>query len=313
MGTKTITEWSSWADHPEGGGAGSWTAIVNAVLYPASPNGVIPGIGVVYPYWGVPPITYGTFGPFGLAVTYDGGIGTPPAPTHAGGEVAPAVDTYTAGVWAADSPDGPIVTGPSADLGTNQRIGGAAGTWEGSLYATFSNPILDKIVYLVSISGTYKWVERYQIITTIVTPDPTTEVPVSPTAVLTPRQYLEKLNPGFTGRIVRNMRYEDLGTILPGQRVNLTANNFRARLGMVARGHIINRVQIDWITDASAQTAPSETIKTTVEFEKIPGTLLPGSGTSTAAQDDTADGGVIETLYFSADVVGAGADQGIAI
>lgn len=118
-------------------------------------------------------------------------------------------------------------------------------------------------------------------------------IPPNPPPSVTGGNTLDAANPGFTAELHRDLNYwDDLVEVFLGQRVNLTVESEGSRLGFHGRGHIITIVEMDMKSELSGGVK-IETIDWTYTVEKIPGTLLPGAGTSTPAQDALGTGAEI--------------------
>lgn len=120
---------------------------------------------------------------------------------------------------------------------------------------------------------------------------------------------LDALNPGFQAQVERSVNfYDDLVEVFLGQRVNLTVESEGSRLGFHSRGHIINRVELEFKSNL-VSGVKEETIDWVYTLEKIPGTLLPGAGTSTAAQDALGTGAELP-MFVGLGVTGTGIELG---
>ncbi len=143
----------------------------------------------------------------------------------------------------------------------------------------------------------------YQITTVPTTPPPPTNLPPS----VIERKLLEALNPGFNCEIERNERTADLVTLFLGDKISLTVDGVRGRLGIIGRSHVVTRLRFRWQIQHDGDVL-AESVTTTVTLEKIPGTLLGGAGTSSPSQDAAFTGGDM-ALLGGWDTAGAGWDS----
>lgn len=133
---------------------------------------------------------------------------------------------------------------------------------------------------------------------------PNTNPPVDPGG-----NSLDALNPGFHAEVERSVDFwDDLVEVFLFDRVNLTVESEGARLGFHNRGHIINRVELE-VKASLDNGVKIETIDWTYTLEKIPGTLLPGAGTSTPAQDAAGTGAEVPSAV-GLDTAGTGIELG---
>jgi hypothetical protein len=135
---------------------------------------------------------------------------------------------------------------------------------------------------------------------------PSTIIPPSTTIPpeVTQRITLEAANPGMTSDITRQDRFSDVFDLFIGQKIIVTAEGEHIRLGWNSRGHVITQTRFQW---EAVQGGGSKTLTTTVRIEKIPGTLLPGSGTSNPAQDTRGDGAEVG-MFLTLDDASTGLD-----
>lgn len=132
---------------------------------------------------------------------------------------------------------------------------------------------------------------------------PPTLPPVDPVQVIQ-RKRLDAANPGYIVEWTqRNQdRLPDLVSHDLGERGNLSV----PMAGFTGRGHIITGMELHFV----AETDPvAERISVVTTLEKIPGTLLPGAGTSNDAQDDAGNGGEL-SLFLIWDDTTTGWDLG---
>lgn len=198
-----------------------------------------------------------------------------------------------------DLPAESSITSPLTD---NLTTWGQQGSGDvGYLSISISNPT-DRTLYVQSASGTaLRWV-LIPIFDPVNTPVPITTLPPG----VTGNTLLEKANPGFVGDITRHERRADLVEVFLGQKVLVTADSVGMYLGFVNRSHIITKVRFHWKA-GMVGGAPSKTIDSTFTVEKVPGTLLPGTGTSTPEQDAAGTGGDVSmVLYFDDPTSGFG-------
>jgi hypothetical protein len=208
---------------------------------------------------------------------------------------AGAMITHIDSVTATENQDG---TGASFDLTDNTTIqhganfyhegeipsGGVHFDAAGVLYSILMDLPDPPTVYVQSVRMTgYR---QYQLLTSS---SPPPEQPPSVTGGNT----LDAANPGFTAELHRDVNYwDDQVEVFLGQRVNLTVESEGSRLGFNNRGHIITIVEMDMRAELSGGVK-IELIDWTYTLEKIPGTLLPGAGTSNAVQDALGTGAEI--------------------
>lgn len=133
--------------------------------------------------------------------------------------------------------------------------------------------------------------------------------PPTPPPSVTGGNTLEADNPGFNATVERSVDFwDDLVQVFLGDRVNLTVESEGSKLGFHDRGHIINRVEMDLHAEV-VSGVKTEQIDWAYTLEKIPGTLLPGAGTSSPEQDTIGTGAEIP-LFLSLDTPGTGIDLG---
>lgn len=135
-----------------------------------------------------------------------------------------------------------------------------------------------------------------------------------PTGVINPsvvppsvqlRQTLEHANPGFTCDITRANRTADVVKFFIGQKVLLTVESERSKIGFHSRGHVITQTRFRW--KATGGSRPRKESSVDLRLEKIPGTLLPGAGSSSAAQSAAGTGAeVSSTLRIGVPGTGIG-------
>ncbi|MGH7485903.1 MAG: hypothetical protein ACREMY_09935, partial [bacterium] len=136
--------------------------------------------------------------------------------------------------------------GVEGDGGTHETVGPGAGEngdyFPSTITFRVDNPT-DRTLYLQSLQVT-GW-RAYQIVTVVGTPPSPPGTPPPPTNLppeAIERIILEKLNPGFTGRLTRelDLRFlHDLVTVDLGQRVNVTMEAEGQRIGFHNRGHLL--------------------------------------------------------------------------
>lgn len=115
----------------------------------------------------------------------------------------------------------------------------------------------------------------------------------TPTSTGTGGNALDAANPGFVVVVERSVHFwGDLTSVFLGDRVNLEIESEGQRAGFHARGHIITIEEMDYRSELQGGVKV-ELIDWTYTLEKIPGTLLPGTGTSTPAQDALGTGAEI--------------------
>lgn len=197
--------------------------------------------------------------------------------------------------------DLPAQSGVTSPLTDSLTIWGQQGGPDvGYLSLTVSNPT-DRTLYIQSATGTImRWV-LIPIIDTVVTGNPTNVLPPG----VTGNTLLEKANPGFVGDLTRHEIYDDLVNVFLGQKVRITAESVGMYLGFVGRGHMITMTHFHW--SALGGDSPRKTFDSTFRVEKIPNTLLPGTGTSTPEQDAAGTGAEVSmTLHFDDPTSGFG-------
>lgn len=193
-----------------------------------------------------------------------------------------------------------------ADLyGVYGEVGTSANPDLATLVGLIANPT-DHTLYLQEMTGTFVRFASIGHYQTVVTP-PITGVPPPPTNLppaVVQRKLLDAANPGFNCEIERDNRYEDMVGLFLGQKVALTVNGVLGRLGIVNRSHVVTRLRFRWQARAGGN-APTVALLTTATLEKIPGTLLPGAGTSGSDLDAAGDGADAR-LFAAWDTAGAG-------
>lgn len=187
-------------------------------------------------------------------------------------------------------------------------IQGAAGGGVnyGPLQLQIVNPLTIP-VYLQTASGDAQYKQRDPIYPVVNPPDqtgPTSTVPTNLPVEVVNRIVREKANPGFTCKITFIDRYDLLGVEL-GNRVNLTISE----LGIISRGHVVTGVKHHFQGSLQEDRPPSFVLESTFTLEKIPGTLLPGAGTSNSTQDAAGTGGEI-SAYLTFDDSSSGFGEG---
>lgn len=199
-------------------------------------------------------------------------------------------------VTATENPDG---TGQSFDLTDNTKLYGPQGQLLGNTDIPFGGVHSDStgIVYTIMMDiadPTTLYVQsvrmtgyrQYQLISS-------SRPPPTPPPSVTGGNTLDAANPGFTADLHRDTVFDsDLVEVFLGDRVNLTVESEGSRLGFHNRGHIITIVEMD-LRSELRDGIKVELIDWAYTLEKIPGTLLPGAGTSTPDQDDLGTGAEI--------------------
>ncbi len=234
--------------------------------------------------------------------------------------VVDATHLTVATAHATDNPDG---TGTGYDLtasavpglanfyGAYGSIGTSANPDTATIGGIFDNPT-DHTLYLQSATGT---MTRFVLIphtgpvgppppeTPPTTPPPPTNLPPE----VIERKLLDAANPGFNCEIERNERATDLVTLFLGDKISLTVDGVRGRLGIIGRSHVVTRLRFRWQITHDGDVL-AESVTTTAVLEKIAGTLLGGAGTSSPDQDSAFDGGDM-ALFGAWDTAGAGWDS----
>lgn len=201
-----------------------------------------------------------------------------------------------------------------ADLfGVYGSVSWSANTQVATLYGVVANPT-DHTLYLQAMTGT---ILRFAAIPhrESVGPPPTNLPPTTPPPptnlppTVVQRKLLDAANPGLTCEIERDEHYEDMVELFLGQKVALSIDGVLGRLGIVARSYVVTRLRFRW--QVTGATPPVVKLVTQATLEKIPGTLLPGAGTSTTTQDDAGTGAEI-SLFARWEIAGAGWGSGWA-
>ncbi len=266
--------------------------------------------------------------PSGQVVGFTGVPVTPPWPPNAAliaqasgvaQLVAHPADITMATCVATDNADGSgasyslsgVVTPPLGSLDAAGAIGTSVND-SVRLIVTADNPT-DHTLYLQSITGTiirYALIPHDQTVPIDVPPvtPPTTPPPPTnlPPAVIE-RKLLEAANPGFNCEIERNERTADLVTLFLGDKISLTVDGVRGKLGIIGRSHVVTRLRFRWQIQHDGDIL-AESVTTTATLEKIKGTLLGGAGTSSTDQDAAFTGGDM-ALFGGWDTAGAGWDS----
>lgn len=199
---------------------------------------------------------------------------------------------------------------PGGGLTINMTLSTALGV----IVPTFKFAVVngtDRDLTLAAVTGTLRRYISYAAPTSTVTaptaisPTTTLALPASTPAGVVERKLLDKAN-AATHELTREEQYGDLGTVRLGHRVNLTADGPRIKLGMVGRGHIITARAWDW-EGVDDPTGMRLTYHYTLEH--IPGTVLPGHGTSSPTQDAAGTGAEL-SLYLRFDDATSGFDVG---
>jgi hypothetical protein len=226
---------------------------------------------------------------------------TPTPPAALGGQVAIEATSLDSAVWRT-SEGTDVSSEVTATLTQRWTLlyGPASGVYYVPLQLEMTNAS-GRPVYLDTAAGQLRYMTRDAIYKTTEVPTTTGPTGGGGGSGTNARNLLEKANPGFICRITYVERYDLLGTVELGHRINLTI----PELGIVNRGHVVTAIKHHFEGQVLEDAVPSFILTSTFTLEKIPGTLLPGAGTSSDEQDDAGTGAEIGA-YLRFDDSGSG-------
>lgn len=286
MGSIQAWAYTSWDDT---GVSGTWDAKMSYASHPL----------YVGPFTGGD--IYGNIVPTGSSMAAIVTYSVPPpdlvAPANNRVELGVVLDTVDSFVVTSEeNGGGTVITSFTLDASGTHLDAPQAGGFQmpGLAFFWINSTNFDDRGQWFEASGAFHYIKRYRLITTTSTPTttgPTTTIPTNVPPTVVERIIREKANPGYTLDLTFTERYDLLGVKL-GDRVNLTISE----LGIIGRGHVVTKIKHHFQGLLASTSVPGMVLTSTMRLEKIPGTILPGAGTSTPSQDDAGTGAEISAV-----------------